>query len=177
MTASKQRKFWGLVLAIGGIASAIIGSIRLFGKEKQSNFFGPDGSVTFNVRNNSSSEKSVSIFSQTAVLPGEVTVTGGDLGFFTRSIGLNPAKLKSIAIKSNNLDQLDVPFNLTYKDMGGDIVSKSFTPAQSEMQEKDNIARVDFKNAILDGSAQLDYVLAPNANVSFTVSYEKTKER
>ena len=98
------------------------------------------------------------------------------MGFFTKSIGLNPVKLKSISIKSNNLDQLDVPFNLTYKDMGGDIKTEQFNPEQSEMQTKDNIARVNFQNAILDGSAQLDYLLVPNANATFTIYYEKTKE-
>ena len=78
-------------------------------------------------------------------------------------------------LKSNNYDQLDIPLNLTYKDMGGDILTQAFTPETSDMQNKDNIARVNFNNAVLDSSAQLDYTLVPNANVSFTIVYEKIK--
>ena len=175
MGASQKRKFWGWFLAVGSFIAAGIGGFKLYGKEKSHNFFGDSGSVTFHIRNSSATQKNVSIFNQTAIVPPEITVTGGDYGNFTRSIGITPVKLISIMLKSNNYNQLDIPINLTYKDMGGDILTQSFTPETSDMQNKDNIARVNFNNAVLDSSAQLDYTLVPNANVSFTIVYEKIK--
>lgn len=171
---SKKRN-WAKIFAFGSIISSAIGIYRIyFKKEKKSNFFGKGiDTAVFKFKNNSAAQQPLSIFNQTVSINPAVTVTGADLDFFTRTIPFNPIELISIGIKSGDEEQHDIPFNLTYKDIGGEIKTTSFTPEQSEMQNRDDIARTNFENATLDNTAQINYAIAPNASVTLIVEYKK----
>jgi len=104
----------------------------------------------------------------------------GSIGynFFIRGFAASPLEVRQIMIVTESVEQMTVPFNLTYKDANGTLCNNIRLPNVyvSQNQYQGLISYVDFKmkELVLDNQTTItNYTVKANSQVTLVIYYRQ----